>query len=384
MDDTYVIITETFIWKLFMNIRFLDLKAQYSRIKDEIDQSITGVIDSSSFILGPAVDRFEKNFARFCGSKYAIGVNSGTSALYLTMKALNIGRGDEVITAANTFIATVAAIIDSGATPVLVDIDPVTRNIDLDLIERSVSPKTRAIMPVHLYGSMVDMDRLMKIARKHNLIVIEDAAQAHGAAFDGKPAGSFGAAGCFSFYPGKNLGAYGEGGAVVTSDEALAEKLRMLRDHGSLRKYHHDIIGCNARMDGIQGAVLDVKLKYLHQWNEARNNVARKYRKLLSELPVVLPAEIDKHYQVYHQFVIEVENRDKFQDYLKENGIPTLIHYPIPVHKQKGFLDAGFKSGPLPVTERMSERIVSLPIYPELNDDEIKYISDKIRDFFAA
>ena len=367
-----------------MNIRFLDLHAQYTQIKDDIDRAVADVIGSSSFVLGPAVERFEKNFARFCGSQYAIGVNSGTSALYLTIKALGIGSGDEVITAANTFIATVAAIIETGATPILVDVDPITRNIDLDLIEESVSPRTKVIMPVHLYGSMVDMDRLMNIARKHNLPVIEDAAQAHGASFDGKPAGSFGIAGCFSFYPGKNLGAYGEGGAVVTSDDNLAEKLRMLRDHGSLRKYHHDMIGCNARMDGIQGAVLDVKLKYLSQWNEARNDIARKYRQSLAGLPVVMPAEPDNSYQVYHQFVIEVEQRDKLQNFLKDNGIPTLIHYPIPVHKQKGYLDAGFKSGALPVTERMSERIVSLPIYPELKDNEIKYITDKIREFFAA
>lgn len=367
-----------------MNIKFLDLNAQYCQIKDEIDKAIAGVIESSSFILGPAVSKFEENFARYCGCKYAVAVNSGTAALLLAMKGLGIGQGDEVITAANTFVATVAAIIETGATPVLVDVDPKTRNIDLGLIEAAITAKTRAIIPVHLYGSMVDMGRLMKIARKHNLTVIEDAAQAHGAECDGQPAGSYGAAGCFSFYPGKNLGAYGEGGAIVTSDHALDEKMRMLRDHGSKRKYYHDMIGYNARMDGIQGAVLDVKLKYLPQWNEGRNKVAAQYRKLLAGSPVVLPSEMENLYQVYHQFVIETDRRDELQNYLKENGIPTLIHYPIPIHLQKGYLDAGFKSGSLPVTERFADRILSLPIYPELGSAEIEYISDKIKSFILG
>jgi len=369
---------------MFMNIKFLDLKAQYDQIKNEIDQAISEVIGSSAFILGPSVKRFEGNFAGFCGCKHAVGVNSGTTALYLTMKALGIGPGDEVITAANTFMATVAAIVDTGADPVLVDIDPATRNINPDLIEPAITSKTKAIVPVHLYGSMVDMDRIVKIAKKNNLIVIEDAAQAHGATYKNKPAGSFGAAGCFSFYPGKNLGAYGEGGAVVTSDDALAEKLRMLRDHGSSRKYYHDSMGINGRMDGIQGAVLDVKLKYLPGWNKARNEAANKYRQLLNGLPVTLPAEIEDNYQVYHQFVIEVDRRDEFQKHMQENGIPTLIHYPIPIHLQKGYTTAGFKAGSYPVTERLAGRIVSLPIYPELKTEEIEYIADKIRKFFAA
>ncbi|MEW5923898.1 MAG: DegT/DnrJ/EryC1/StrS family aminotransferase [Candidatus Zixiibacteriota bacterium] len=364
-----------------MNIKFLDLNAQYCSIKEDIDKAIAGVIESSSFILGPAVSRFEENFAQFCHCKYAVAVNSGTTALLLAMKALGIGRGDEVITAANTFIATVAAIIDAGATPVLVDVNPETKNIDLNLIESAISSKTRAIIPVHLYGSMVDMGRLMEIARRHNLVIIEDAAQAHGAKCDGQPAGSFGAAGCFSFYPGKNLGAYGEGGAIVTSDQSLAEKLRILRDHGSKRKYYHDMIGYNARMDGIQGAILDVKLKHLPQWNEARNKVAAQYRQLLADTPVSLPGEMNNLYQVYHQFVIETNRRDELQNYLRENGIPTLIHYPIPVHLQKGYIDAGFKSGSLPVTERLSDSILSLPIYPELGSAEIEYISSKIKSF---
>lgn len=368
---------------MIMNIKFLDLNAQYYQIKDEIDRAIAEVIESSSFILGPAVARFEENFAGFCGCKFTVAVNSGTTALSLTMKALGIGPGDEVITAANTFIATVAAIIETGATPVLIDIDPITRNINPDLVETVISQKTKAIIPVHLYGSMADMARIMPIADKRNLIIIEDAAQAHGATFNGKPAGSFGRAGCFSFYPGKNLGAYGEGGAIVTSDQPLTEKLRMLRDHGSKRKYYHDIIGCNARMDGIQGAVLDVKLNHLTQWNKARNDVAAQYRRLLSDMPITLPADYKNSYQVYHQFVIETDRRDDLQSYLKDNGIPTLIHYPVPVHKQKGYIEAGFRGGPFPVTERLADRIISLPIYPELRAEEIKYIADKIRDFVS-
>jgi len=364
-----------------MNIKFLDLKAQYDQIKDEIDHAVAEVINSTAFILGPAVAKFENSFAEYCGCKYAVGVNSGTSALSLAMRSLGIGRGDEIITAANTFMATVAAIIDTGATPVPVDIDSITRNIDLGLIEQSITPRTKAIIPVHLYGSMVDMEAINKIAAAHDLIVIEDAAQAHGARFKNKPAGSYGAAGCFSFYPGKNLGAYGEGGAVVTCDDSIYEKLRMLRDHGSLRKYYHDMIGFNARMDGIQGAVLGVKLKYLDRWNKGRNDVADKYRRLLDNLPVGLPTEPHDGFNVYHQFVIEVDRRDELQEFLKNNGIPTLIHYPIPVHKQKGYIDAGFESGSYPVTEKLAGRIVSLPIYPELKNEEIEYIAEKIKEF---
>jgi dTDP-4-amino-4,6-dideoxygalactose transaminase len=299
------------------------------------------------------------------------------------MKALGVGPGDEVITAANTFMATAAAIIYTGATPVLVDIDPVTRNIDLSKIEGAITSKTRAIIPVHLYGCMVDMEKLNVIAGKHNLIVIEDACQAHGAGFKGKPAGSFGLAGCFSFYPGKNLGAYGEGGAVVTSDIKLAATIRKLRDHGSDRKYHHDLIGYNARMDGIQGAVLGVKLKHLEEWNKQRNRVAARYRRNLRDLPVVLPGEFPDCYPVYHLFVIEVDDRDGLQNFLSESGIPTLIHYPIPIHRQKGYLDAGFAAGSYPITERLSGRILSLPIYPELADEQVGFISSKIREFLG-
>jgi dTDP-4-amino-4,6-dideoxygalactose transaminase len=366
-----------------MSIKFLDLKAQYDSIRKEIDCAIAGVIDSSTFVLGPSVAHFEEEFARYCKSSHAIGVNSGTSALLLILKGLGIGQGDEVITAANTFIATVAAIIHSGATPVLVDVDPDSRNMDSDLLEGAISSRTRAIMPVHLYGLMADMEAVDDVARRHGLAVIEDAAQAHGAKLDGLPAGSYGRAAGFSFYPGKNLGAYGEGGAVVTSDETLAEIIMKLRDHGSGKKYYHDIIGYNARMEGIQGAILAVKLKYLDRWNNERNRVAARYRERLKGLPLKLPAEFERHYQVYHQFVIETDHRDQLQKYLAEQAIPTLIHYPIPVHKQKGFVAAGFGHGPYPVTENLAGRILSLPIYPELTDEAIDMISSKIYEFFS-
>ncbi|MFH2035302.1 MAG: DegT/DnrJ/EryC1/StrS family aminotransferase [Candidatus Zixiibacteriota bacterium] len=365
-----------------MQIKFLDLKAQYLTIKNEIDMALAKVIDSTSFILGDAVADFENRFAEYCGTKYCIAVNSGTSALHLILKGLGIGPGDEVITSANTFMATVAAIVESGAKPVLVDIESQTRNIDISKIEKAISSKTRAIMPVHLYGSMVNMTELGKIADKHGLMIIEDAAQAHGAKFYGQPAGSFGIAAGFSFYPGKNLGAYGEGGAIVTSDDHLNETLRKLRDHGSAKKYYHDIFGYNARMDGFQGAVLGVKLKYLDKWNKARNRVAENYYKKLKGLPVIFPEKIEGNYQVYHQLVIEVEARDKLQKFLGERNIPTLIHYPIPIHMQKAFIEAGLTAKALPVTERLAGRILSLPIYPELRDDEIDYICSQISEFF--
>ncbi len=366
-----------------MKVNFLDLKAQYESIKGEIDAAIAQVINSSSFVLGPSVAKFEQEFAKFCQCDETVAVNSGTSALFLTLKALGVGAGDEVITAANTFIATAAAIIYTGATPVLVDVDPVTRNIDLDKIESAISSRTKVIIPVHLFGCMVDMDKINAIAKRHNLIVLEDACQAHGALFKSKPAGSYGIAGAFSFYPGKNLGAYGEGGAITTSDKELAKEIRKLRDHGSEKKYYHDVIGYNARMEGIQGAVLGVKLKYLPKWNQERNRVANRYQRNLKDLPVTCPSEFNDYFQVYHLFVIEIEQRDKLQAFLSGNGIPTLIHYPIPIHKQKAYLDAGFKAGSFPVTEKLAGAILSLPVYPELQDEQVDYISSKIREFFG-
>ncbi len=366
-----------------MQIKFLDLKAQYDSIRSEIDAAIAETIASSSFILGPRVLSFEKNFAAYCDSAEAVALNSGTSALHLILRALGVGQGDEVITAANTFIATVASIVYTGARPVLVDIDPHTRNIDLDKLSAAISPHTKVIMPVHLYGRMVDMERLISLAIKHSLWVVEDACQAHGAKFRGKPVGSFGIAAAFSFYPGKNLGAYGEGGAVTTSDKELARRIRILRDHGSEKKYYHDMIGYNARMEGLQGAILDVKLRHLDKWNQERNRVASRYRVNLSSLPLGLPLESSEYYQVYHQFVIETDRRDELQKYLAEADIPTMIHYPVPVHKQRAFIETGIKTGALPVTEYLANRILSLPIYPELTDQQVDYISSRIREFFG-
>jgi dTDP-4-amino-4,6-dideoxygalactose transaminase len=366
-----------------MKINFLDLKTQYESIKPEIDAAILQVINTSSFVLGPSVAKFEQDFSQYCQCEETIAVNSGTSALFLALKAMGIGAGDEVVTAANTFIATAAAIIYTGATPILVDVDPLTRNIDIDKIESAITSMTKVIIPVHLYGYMADMERINAIAVKHNLIVLEDACQAHGAKFNGKPAGSYGLAGAFSFYPGKNLGAYGEGGAVVTSDKGLAKEMRKLRDHGSEKKYFHDVIGYNARMEGIQGAVLGVKLKYLDKWNIERNRVAYRYRTRLTGLPINLPQELENYYQVYHLFVIEIEKREELQKFLSDNGVPTLIHYPIPIHQQKGYLSAGFISANLPITDRLAKTILSLPIYPEMTDNQADYVSEKIREFFG-
>jgi dTDP-4-amino-4,6-dideoxygalactose transaminase len=366
-----------------MKVNFLDLKAQYESIKTEIDTAIAGVIGTTSFVLGPAVANFEKEFAQYCQCEEAVAVNSGTSALFLTLKGMGIGTGDEVITAANTFIATVAAIVYTGATPVLVDVDPLSRNIDCGKIESAITLRTKVIIPVHLYGCMADMNKINGIARRHNILVLEDACQAHGAKLKGRPAGSFGIAGAFSFYPGKNLGAYGEGGAVVTSDKELARTIRKLRDHGSEKKYYHDIMGYNARMEGIQGAVLGVKLGHLDEWNKERNRVAARYREKLAGVPVTVPTELADYYQVYHLFVIESDRRDELQSHLNKAGITTLIHYPIPIHRQKAYLQIASDPSQYPVTERLADRILSLPIYPELANGQIDYVANKIGEFFG-
>ena len=367
-----------------MKVNFIDLQGQYQELKDEINTAISEVLDSSAYILGPAVENFENNFAAYCACREAIAVNSGTSALTLALSALRIGPGDEVITAANTFIATVAAIIQTGAIPVLVDADPATRLIDIDKIEKAITNKTKAIIPVHLYGLMVDMDRIDAIADKHDLFVVEDAAQAHGARLKDRPAGSYGDLGCFSFYPAKNLGAYGEGGAIVTSNKKLAKKIRKLRDHGSERKYFHDYIGYNARMDGIQGAVLGVKLRYLDEWNHNRNEIAKYYREALSGLPIILPQEYKHYFQVYHLFVIETDVRNELQQFLSRNDIGTLIHYPVPIHKQKGFAKTGLKKGSFPATEKLCETVLSLPMCPRMNGGQVEYVAAQMREFFGS
>ncbi len=366
-----------------MEIKYLDLKAQYDTLKDEIDPGIQDVLNSSSFVLGPKVGDFECDFSKYCETKFAAGVNSGTSALILAMRALDIGEGDEVITTANTFVATAAAIATVGANAVLVDVDPVSRNINPELIEEVISDDTRAIMPVHLYGRMADMDAIMQLAEQYGLDVIEDAAQAHGARYNGKRAGSIGRIAGFSFYPGKNLGAYGEGGAVVTNDEDLDRRVRMLRDHGSSKKYYHDALGYNARMEGFQGAVLGVKLKHLDRWNDERRRVASRYYDNLKDLPIGLPPLDDATYEsVNHLYVIEADDREKLQAHLKEKGVPTLIHYPVPIHMQQGFAFLGYGEDDFPETERLCSRVLSLPTYPELTDEQVDYISDAIKTFF--
>jgi dTDP-4-amino-4,6-dideoxygalactose transaminase len=362
-------------------IRFVDLGAQYTSIEDEVNAAILGVVKSCAFILGPEVTSFEAEFAAFCEVEHAVGVDSGLSALELALMAYDIGPGDEVITAANTFIATALAISAAGATPVLVDIDPVTYNIDPLLIEAKITKRTKAIMPVHLYGQPADMDTILDIAGRHGLVVIEDAAQAHGARYKGRRAGSLGHAACFSFYPGKNLGAYGDGGAFVTNDAAIADKARYLRNYGQSQKYHHVVKGFNHRLDSIQAAVLRVKLKYLDDWNAARRRHAAMYTELLADVAgVVTPVEAEFAESIWHLFVIRVENRDALQAHLSEQGIQSGIHYPIPIHLQPAYADFGLPAGTFPITENYANQIISLPMFPELTPGQIEYVIDAVRE----
>jgi dTDP-4-amino-4,6-dideoxygalactose transaminase len=365
-----------------MNIPFLDLKAQYLTIKDEIHDAISKVMDSTAFAGGPFVNQFEKEFAKFCDCKHAIGVGNGTDALWLSLIALGVGAGDEVITVPNTFIATAEAITYCGAQPVFVDIDEKTYTMNPSLLEAAITPKTKAIIPVHLFGQTADMDPIMAIAKARRLYVVEDACQAHGAKYKGRKAGSVGNTGCFSFYPGKNLGAYGEAGAVVTNDDTLAEKMRIFRDHGQAKKYYHSMIGWNARMDGIQGAVLSVKMKYIAEWNESRRKHAQRYNALLSTLNNVhIPYEADNAKHVYHIYAIRIQERDRFMAYLADKGISTGIHYPVPIHLQKAYSYLGLNKGTFPVAEQCALEFVSLPMFPELTSEQISYTVDAIKEF---
>jgi dTDP-4-amino-4,6-dideoxygalactose transaminase len=367
-----------------MKVNFVDLKAQYQTIKPEIDKAIENVISNTAFILGKAVAEFEEQFAAYCGAKHCVGINSGTSALIMALKALDVGEGDEVITTPNTFIATAEAISFAGATPVLVDIEEKNYNLDPAKLEKAITAKTKAIIPVHLYGQPADMDPIFEIAKKKGIPVIEDAAQAHGAQYKGKKTGGLATAACFSFYPGKNLGAYGEGGAVTTDDEGMAQKVRMLRDHGSPKKFYHEFIGNNCRLEGIQGAVLSVKLKHLDKWNDGRRKNADLYRKYLEGTGVGLPEEMPYARHVYHVFCVRVKERQKLIDFLKEKGIFTNIHYPIPIHLQKAYSFLGYKKGDFPATEGCMDEILSLPMFAELTEEEIKYTADCIREFYGA
>jgi dTDP-4-amino-4,6-dideoxygalactose transaminase len=363
-----------------MNVPFLDLRAQYQSIKDEIDDAVNRVIASCAFAGGPFVEEFEQEFAKFCGCNHAIGVGSGTEALWLSLVALGIGRGDEVITVPNTFIATAEAISLCGATPVFVDVDESTYNMDPALLEKAVTQKTKAIIPVHLYGQMADMKPIVAVAEKFGLVVIEDACQAHGAEYYGHKAGTIGVTGCFSFYPGKNLGAYGDAGAVVTNQADLAQTMRYLRDHGQMAKYRHTVIGWNARMDGIQGAVLTVKLKHLAAWNASRRQHAARYTHQLAALErLTLPAEAPWARHVYHIYPIRVENRDGVLAQLEKTGVHCGIHYPVPIHLQPAYWMLNLSRGTFPRAESYAETELSLPMYPELSDDQIAYVADALR-----
>lgn len=365
-----------------MKVNFVDLKKQYLSIKEEIDKAIQQVINNSAFILGKDLEEFEKEFAAFCGVKYAVGLDSGISALELGMRALGIGPGDEIITPANSFIASSSSISFTGAKPVLVDCLPDTYNIDPKCVEKAITKKTKAIMPVHLYGQSAEMDSILKIARKHRLFVVEDACQAHGALYNGKKVGSFGDFAAFSFYPGKNLGAYGDGGMLVTNKKNLAEKVGMMRNYGQKKKYDHQFLAWNRRLDNLQAAVLRVKLRHLDLWNKKRLENAEIYSRLLSHFPVVVPYVSPKVRHVFHLYVIQTEKRDELQRFLNEKGISTGIHYPLPIHLQKAYQSLGYKRGEFPVTEKLSKKILSLPMYPELSRREIEYVIEQIQEFF--
>lgn len=359
-------------------IPFVDLKAQYLSIKDEIDTAVLKVLESTQFILGNEVTALESEFAAYCNADSGIALNTGTSALHLALLAAGIGPGDEVITVPFTFVATAAAICYTGATPVFVDIDPVSYTIDVTKIEAAITVSTKAILPVHLYGQPADMDPIVEIARRHNLIVIEDAAQAHRAEYKGRRVGSIGDIGCFSFYPGKNLGAYGEGGMVVTSNPEYTQTIRMLRDWGQDRRYHHVMKGYNYRMDGVQGAILRVKLRYLDAWTEARRSHAALYNELLADCGLTIPAAQAYSYHVYHVYAVRTPEREKLQQHLNQQDIQTGIHYPIPVHLQPAYADLGYKPGDFPHSELAAREEFSLPMYPELTPAQIKTVAQTI------
>jgi dTDP-4-amino-4,6-dideoxygalactose transaminase len=361
-------------------IPFLDLKAQYASIKEEVDAAIHGVLDTCGYVLGPEVAEFEKEFAAYCGADEGIGVNSGTSALHLALLSADIGPGDEVITTPFTFVATVAAIEYAGAKPVFVDIDPATFNIDPANIEAAITPRTRAIIPVHLHGLMAEMNPIMEIASRHGLIVLEDACQAHGAEYHGRRAGSIGDLAAFSFYPGKNLGAYGEGGMVVTSNPEFAHKLRMLRDWGAEKKYHHVLKGFNNRLEGIQGAVLRVKLRYLEQWTEGRRKAAEHYDRLLADTDIVTPNAAAHQRHVYHVYAIRTNDRESWQQGLNARSIQSGIHYPFPVHLLPAYEDLGYKAGDFPHAERAADEVLSLPMFPELTLEQVETVVCAIRE----
>lgn len=367
-----------------MNIPLVDLKRQYELIKDEIDSAIFDVISKAAFVGGPHIESFEEAFAEYCNVKYCIGVGNGTDALFIALKMLGIGNGDEVITAANSFIATSEAITMAGARAVFVDINPRTYNIDVTKIEEKVTLKTRAIIPVHLYGQPSDIDPILNIAKKFNLKVVEDAAQAHGAAYKGRPIGSIGDIACFSFYPGKNLGAYGDAGAIVTNDDGLALKARMFANHGRVEKYGHEFEGINSRLDSLQAAILRVKLKHLAEWTERRRKNAYLYNRYLKNTSLITPFEIDEVKAVYHLYVIRVKSelREKLKNYLESRGISTGIHYPICLPNLRAYAYLKHKEDDFPEATKASKEILSLPMFPELDEAMIFYVTEEVKKFF--
>jgi dTDP-4-amino-4,6-dideoxygalactose transaminase len=359
-------------------IPFVDLARQHAGIRDEIDEAIARVVDSGAFILGPDVELFETDWAEFCEARHAIGVASGTAAIQLLLEAAGVGRGDEVIVPANTFVASALPVVHRGATPVLVDCDPAGATLDVDAVSAAVTPRTRAVIAVHLYGQAADMDPLLELGQRHGFEVFEDACQAHGARYRGRRVGALGTAGCFSFYPSKNLGAFGDGGAIVTNDGELADRLRKLRDLGQARKYEHVLAGHNERLDTIQAAVLRVKLRYLEEWNQARREHARSYGERVAGTEIELPEELPEREHVWHLYVVRTEDRDRVRASLDASGVQTGLHYPMPVHLQQAFSSLGYEEGAFPVSERWSREGLSLPMFPELTPSEIESVADAL------
>jgi dTDP-4-amino-4,6-dideoxygalactose transaminase len=366
-----------------MRVDFVDLKSQYAKLKPEVDAAIQAVCANASFILGRDVEEFEDEFAAFSESKYCVGVASGCDAILWALRASGIGPGDEVITATNSYIATALGITAAGATPVLVDCNEDDYLINVDEVEAAITPRTKSIMPVHLYGQAADIERIGQLALTYNLVVLEDAAQAHESSYQGRRCGSLGKAGCFSFFPGKNLGAYGDGGAVTTDDEQFAQRVRMLRNYGQSQKYHHDVAGWNSRLDTLQAAVLRIKLRYLSEWNKLRRIRAEQYRSELAGLPLVLPVENEGNYHVYHLFVVRTSQRDDLMRYLADREIFCGIHYPIPIHRQKAYADFNIPDERFPVANRLSSELLSLPIFPEITEDQVSFVCDNIRSYFG-
>ena len=368
-------------------VKMLDLSQQYESLKEEMLVTINDVLSSSRYILGDNVNKLEQDVATYSNASYGIGVGNGSDAIHIALQAAGVGDGDEVITVPFTFFATAGSIVRAGATPVFIDIDPITFNMDPNKVEEAITEKTKAIIPVHLYGQMADMTKIKQIAEKHNLVVIEDAAQAIGAEYQGKKPGELGTAATYSFFPTKNLGAYGDGGMIVTSDEEVADNSRVIRVHGSKPKYFHHVLGYNSRLDELQAAILNVKFKKLSEFGENRRKRAAFYTNQLNELVikhVTTPFEKEGNYHVYHQYTLRVENRGKLKDFLKENGIDSMIYYPMPLHLQPVFKELGYKKGDFPVTEKATEEVLSLPMYPELKEEDQQYVIDKIVEFYKG